>query len=335
VVLEVLNQDSILTYEWFNTEGNQSVGTGSSLKFTGINLEEEGTYYVVASSQICSSDASQIITLEIESIEESSAYAGQDTIVCQPDFLLGQDTTQKLSGSWSILGSNITSSILNPEEYTSLIVDLDEGETKLAWTVDAAICFEHTVDTISITYLPPPLLIDDSYELAMNAESMNNIILNDQLATSELFISLLSQAKMGTFELLEDGQTIYIPNENFIGMDTIQYSVCYEFCPTDCDEATVIFRVGEESECFIPSIFTPNGDGINDYFAIPFLRKYEQSKIYIYNRWGDEVYFSDNYQGEWDGTYKGGSMPSGTYYYILEINDQDRNVKIGYIFIQR
>ena len=335
VLLEVLNPDTTLIYEWFNSYENQSVNTGSFFELTDINLEAEGTYYVVASSQNCSSDASQIITIEIESLEESSAYAGQDTIVCQSDFLLGQDTSQELSGTWSILGNNTTSSILNPNEYTSLVVDLVEGENKLSWTVDAAICFEHIVDTISITYLPPPFLLDDVYDLAMNGESINNIVLNDQLATSEFLIGLLSSAKMGTFELLEDGQSTYIPQQNFIGMDTIQYSVCYEFCPTDCDEASVIFRVGEESECFIPSIFTPNGDGVNDYFAIPFLRKYEQSKIYIYNRWGDEVYFSDNYQGEWDGTYRGGSLPSGTYYYILEINDQQQNIKIGYVFIQR
>ena len=52
----------------------------------------------------------------------------------------------------------------------------------------------------------------------------------------------------------------------------------------------------------IPNIFTPNGDGKNDVFEIKGLEAYTGSQLFIYNRWGNEVYKSDNYLNNWDGS---------------------------------
>ena len=68
---------------------------------------------------------------------------------------------------------------------------------------------------------------------------------------------------------------------------------------------------------------------------IPCLQLHEGSQIEIFNRWGDEVFTSNNYQGEWDGTLNGQSLPVGTYFYILKINDPDKTILNGYIFLQR
>jgi len=111
--------------------------------------------------------------------------------------------------------------------------------------------------------------------------------------------------------------------------------LCNNNCPEDCVEATVYLNIGEDYDCFVPSIFTPNGDNKNDFFYIPFLSQYSNSQLTIFNRWGDQVFYSDNYQNEWDGTFKGGSLPAGTYYYILNVNDGALTEKVGYVFIHR
>ena len=335
VSLELLNADSTYTYEWFMGESNQAVGTGNPLLLQNIEIESAGTYFVVASSSFCSSDASSLITIEIESLTEAIAFAGRDTIICQSDFLLGQDASQSFDGSWSFLNENDSSSILNPEEYSSLVVDLKEGINELVWTLSDDICSENTIDTVSITYLAPPVANDDSYTVGLNSEFMSDVTLNDSLSTFNIAVSLLSPASMGAFDLNNQGLSTFVPNENFIGIDSIEYLVCYELCPADCDKATAVFNVVDDFECFIPSTFTPNGDGFNDYFDIPFLSRFPQSTIYIYNRWGDQVYFSNNYRGEWQGNYGGDSLPAGTYYYRLEVNDQEQRIKNGYVFIQR
>jgi len=65
----------------------------------------------------------------------------------------------------------------------------------------------------------------------------------------------------------------------------------------------------------IPNAFSPNGDQQNDFFVIQYLEVYSNPVLTVYNRWGREVYYSDNYQNNWDG----GGLPGGTYFYILEI----------------
>jgi gliding motility-associated-like protein len=96
--------------------------------------------------------------------------------------------------------------------------------------------------------------------------------------------------------------------------------------------------VGADAPCTVPTIFTPNGDGINDQLIITCLLDdtgYPDSQITIYNNWGDEVYRSPiPYQNDWDGTFKGKNLPVGTYYYILNFGSGGTPVA-GFIVIQR
>ncbi|MGK7391797.1 MAG: gliding motility-associated C-terminal domain-containing protein [Candidatus Cyclobacteriaceae bacterium M2_1C_046] len=70
----------------------------------------------------------------------------------------------------------------------------------------------------------------------------------------------------------------------------------------------------------IPDIFTPNNDGFNDVFQIPFLKNFPTAKVEIFNRWGSLMYSTRNYfNNPWDGTYNGEPAPEGVYYYIISI----------------
>ncbi|PJJ79008.1 T9SS type B sorting domain-containing protein [Mucilaginibacter auburnensis] len=67
----------------------------------------------------------------------------------------------------------------------------------------------------------------------------------------------------------------------------------------------------------IPNTFTPNGDGINDIWDITNLDSYNNITVTVFNRNGTTVYFSNGYAVSWDGSYKGSTVPVGTYYYII------------------
>jgi len=66
--------------------------------------------------------------------------------------------------------------------------------------------------------------------------------------------------------------------------------------------------------------FSPNGDGVNDRWVIPCLERFPENELTIVSRWGQEVYFQENYQNDWDGTAAGQALPAGTYYYLLKLN---------------
>jgi len=70
----------------------------------------------------------------------------------------------------------------------------------------------------------------------------------------------------------------------------------------------------------IPNAFTPNGDGINDTWIIENLNLFPSAYVYVYNRWGQELWVGRP-GNEWDGTFEGKLMPAGTYLYIIELFD--------------
>jgi gliding motility-associated-like protein len=68
----------------------------------------------------------------------------------------------------------------------------------------------------------------------------------------------------------------------------------------------------------ISSLFTPNNDGMNDLWYIPDLNSYGKLEVTVYNRYGQVVYQSAAYKNDWDGTWSGNPLPSGSYYYIMK-----------------
>jgi large repetitive protein len=90
----------------------------------------------------------------------------------------------------------------------------------------------------------------------------------------------------------------------------------------------------------IPNGFSPNGDGTNDYFVIDGIGEYPGNILYIYNRWGNLVYKKKEYNNQWDGRSNvngvmfGEELPNGTYYYILDLNVDEKPLN-SYVVIRR
>jgi gliding motility-associated-like protein len=63
-----------------------------------------------------------------------------------------------------------------------------------------------------------------------------------------------------------------------------------------------------------PNVFTPNNDGVNDYFYIKNIEKYPENRLLIYNRWGIKVFEQYHYRNTWDGY----GLSDGVYYYVFD-----------------
>lgn len=68
----------------------------------------------------------------------------------------------------------------------------------------------------------------------------------------------------------------------------------------------------------IPNAFTPNGDGKNDTWRVPYLESYPDFQLVVYNRYGQIVYRSQRGLVDWDGRMNGKEAPTGTYVYVLD-----------------
>lgn len=69
----------------------------------------------------------------------------------------------------------------------------------------------------------------------------------------------------------------------------------------------------------IPNIITPNNDNTNDLFIIKNLEDWENKELIILNRWGQVVYYDNDYKNDWKGTYEGKPLVDGVYFGILNI----------------
>ncbi len=82
------------------------------------------------------------------------------------------------------------------------------------------------------------------------------------------------------------------------------------------DRTTRYIDVKVPEEVFVPSAFSPNGDGKNDNFNIG-TQNIVDFKINIYNRWGENVYLSDDPDFKWDGRMNGQKSPEDVYVYVI------------------
>ncbi|SEW30161.1 gliding motility-associated C-terminal domain-containing protein [Chitinophaga arvensicola] len=85
------------------------------------------------------------------------------------------------------------------------------------------------------------------------------------------------------------------------------------------DSVQVKYYTGPE--IYVPNAFSPNGDGLNDYFRFIPVGIVTYKFFRIFNRWGTEIYSSTDFRGGWDGTFKGAPAPVDTYIWILEGTD--------------
>lgn len=113
------------------------------------------------------------------------------------------------------------------------------------------------------------------------------------------------------------------------GKSTFYWTTANGSCPTVTD--SIVIEVDDIKRY---TGFSPNGDNINSTFVIEGAENSRIKKLKVFNRWGNEVYSSDNYQNNWDGSAKNGqSLPDDTYFYIFEA-DGNRIYK-GYVVIKR
>ncbi|MCP4437875.1 MAG: T9SS type B sorting domain-containing protein [Aureispira sp.] len=84
-------------------------------------------------------------------------------------------------------------------------------------------------------------------------------------------------------------------------------------------ESVVVEIQTEIKDCKIPTAFTPNNDNKNDKLVISCIEHYENARLLIYNVGGEQVYKSDNYRNDWDGTQNGKPLSAGLYICVLTL----------------
>ena len=112
------------------------------------------------------------------------------------------------------------------------------------------------------------------------------------------------------------------------------------FVPDDFSALTLGSVLKGNGDIVVYTGVTPNGDGLNDTFIVEGLEASPDNELYLYNRWGVQVFYMKNYDNSFDGTSEGRTnynaakkLPAGTYYYLLNL--KDREDRSGFFYITR
>ncbi|QTE36844.1 gliding motility-associated C-terminal domain-containing protein [Mucilaginibacter gossypii] len=143
-------------------------------------------------------------------------------------------------------------------------------------------------------------------------------------APGEALLSVSSPSAGNTYRLYDSQTSTQYQDEQTNGIfkikanpnSTYYISQVSGQCESERTQAQITISL---SAIDIPNAFTPNGDGKNDYWKINNAQNYPQAIVQIFTRYGQKVFESKGYSVPFDGTYNGTKLPSGVYYYILNL----------------
>lgn len=181
-----------------------------------------------------------------------------------------------------------------------------------------------------------PIAVNDTATTGIDIALWINVHANDSSTMVPSSIYIYEHPQHGSVSINSFNFGVdYVPDYDFMGVDSFYYMVCDQ--NNVCDTAKVVINV--EDIINPPEVFTPNGDGFNDYFVINGLERYPVNHLTIYNRWGNMVYEKQNYNNDWDGYANvknrigESKLPVGVYYYILRYTNS--RVKQKGVYLER
>ncbi|HBF87447.1 MAG TPA: hypothetical protein DDX39_02305 [Bacteroidales bacterium] len=288
------------------------------------------------------------------------------TYLWNPDSLTTQDLHNIASGYYSVTISDEADCILQIDSITvnaNIIIIADAGP-------DTSICLGQSVQLFgsgadTLIWTPTELLSDSSISNPfVTPMDSTMFILTAKNVCYDTDTMLVNIYPLLNIEASDDVE-IYYDEIAEISVDGGDELTTYYWTPSTGLSDTTIYNpeaTPEESTLYyvfttsqygcvqhdsvlvsiiprikFPTGFTPNDDGINDTWIIDYLDYYPEIEVEIFNRWGESLWYSKGYNQPWDGTTaKGKILPMGTYYYIINVNnDYEKHVISGPVTIMK
>lgn len=297
------NASASAIYNWSFGSGSILSGTGQGPYILQYNLPGQEVVMLTVTENGCTSSRND--TLQIDSLP-LAAFVVSDTTGC--DALFVQFINLSVGGTsyeWDF-GDGTSDISANPAKTYGV------GSYTIRLIVTNA---DGCKDTLTI---PNYINVYQTPTAQFSVSPAANIPLFLKDATFQFFNS--SQNASGfwwdfgdsTFSDASDPLHQYTSTGNY----TV---ILFAYDGSCVDSASLSFlMVDHNPGYFIPSAFTPNGDGINDLFHVLGFQ-IESVHINIFNRWGEKIFESSGIDKGWDGTYKGSSVEIGTYVYLVHI----------------
>jgi len=291
----------IVDFNWLDDPTITGVINDSTVSIIGAEVGFHDYTLVVTDDFGCSYDT----TIQAEIIPPPVIFALDSGCVATDLQLIVNGSQQ--GGIWSYIppsnGANVT---INDVNSTSPIVSSDE-EGLVQFVFEDELCL--TSDTLNELFHPLPKIkiVPDDYRVCWGdtinifSESSGTVV--TYLWQSDQELPDQDLTKPSAYTLGAKNQIMEVTASGFCG---------------DASDAILV----EPVPCYVeaPNVITPNNDGINDGFVVRWLEFFPGSQLVIYDRWGIQVYQSDDYQN--GNPWKAENQDDGVYFYVLTLSDR-------------
>ncbi|MGJ8684839.1 MAG: gliding motility-associated C-terminal domain-containing protein [Nonlabens sp.] len=223
---------------------------------------------------------------------------------------------------------------LNPSHIFSA-----PGNYTITATIETLVSnFTETLDitvyeAVSVDGIPQDILLcDEGFDTASFDLSVIDAQINSTAGQIVTIHESLEDADQNSnavntnlpYQNTSNPQTLFVRVTNDNCFDILSFQISVENCPIE-----------------IYNVLTPDGDGLNDTFIVSGLQDvYDKHKIFIFTRYGQKIWEGDNNSPAWDGTSNRGllynssnKLPTGTYFYIIELNEPGVKPIAGYVYL--
>ncbi|MBW8685443.1 gliding motility-associated C-terminal domain-containing protein [Chitinophaga rhizophila] len=285
---------------WYNMADNSTVGTGTVLS---IVPPAPAVNYLVR-GELGGCDGYDDVKLTV--VDPPVAYAGEDTTICYGEQVVLRATGGS-SYQWTpanTLTSPISANtVARPTDTTRYIVTV----------TDVLGCPKPIYDTVQINVVPPVQAFAGNDTIVMLNQPFQ---LNASGGTSYIWTPVDGL----------DNPNIYNPTTNINRDYTYTVAVYTDEGCMGTDAIRIRFITGPD--IYVPSGFSPNGDGQNDIFRPLPVGIVEMDFFRVYDRWGKLMYSTSKYLQGWDGYFNGAPAAVGTYVWVVQGKNIDNETVI-------
>jgi gliding motility-associated-like protein len=290
-------------YEWFPTTG-LSCSTCPNPIFTA----DSNMYYTV---RIRNNDSCSVVRPVKINVRPRPLLGAITTTPSECGACTGSVSVSVASGTASPVSFTLNDTLT---QSSGLFSNLAAGNYTLSF-VDGNGCVSlDTLVTVSeVNSTVAQFIVSPSYGTAPLQVNLNN---TSQNATN--FLWSVNGTSLGA--VLES----YTCDPS--GIYTIEL-IAWQYDPSCAD--TFSLSVTAVDRLIVPTAFTPDGDGVNDFWELPNIDViYPENSVVVFNRWGSVVYESEKGKyalNPWKGDYKGKPLPVGTYYFIIRVDENEEH----------
>jgi gliding motility-associated-like protein len=327
---------AIGSWMFISGSGTLSDPTSPTATVSGLSVGTTVLVWMINNGPCASGITTDEVTITVYDGTTQAAAAGPDQSYCtplvEPITMFASSPTAPATGEWTVVSGS--AGIASPNDPFSAVTNVGLGSHVFRWTVDNGACGS-TSDEITIS------VYDHTAPLAQAGESLLQC---EQETSAQLSAMPALSTSTGFWSILQGNGTIANPGDPNSMVDQLPpgfnwfvWTVDNGACGVSSD--TLLIRLKDCLTLTIPDAFSPNGDGINDFYVIENLLSYPGNKFQVFNRWGNKVLDRSPYVNDWDGTSQFGAMfgeklPESTYYYVLDLGD-GKETYTGFIFLRR